>query len=1415
MPNNFDTLLLGESGVEISTSKPFATSLLRGRTTIVDYSCDLACTVEFITVRFFLFIGFFATLFFLAIKYELTAELCFRIALLFTSITLFAVVVLTNTPCSSMAFTNRLCSDLGVTVSRNGLTVGLAMEATSYLLLGLGLGTQRMLSIILLCSAISFGSEIYRLANPDGGQYSEYRLNPTEAVCMLFAGLIILGARISKYMHVRRLVAGDKEKFDRAWERVELENRDVLSELRYLSSKLEQQRRGRRIAVRQLVRDKYSSLAGSGALGDGSKEFLMQRSLSATSVGPGNASPLVSMSDLGQHSSLMRTPSMSRPLGSRLQIWMKRIRRKIRGAHDELMLVRDNLSRGLSLTNREAQVKSMDQLYAQAGAINIFLVHKVSAWSEALGGKMEKAELKSVSSSIQKLLRSYKSDVSRLLDVSRQRIVFDSVEKIVACLHLIASDDQMLIVRCKNRLDVNYNSMYTAGYRDVCVNLRFIHGEAVELGLDCHIVELQLALEPFFELITTESQKRYVKFRSDRSNTVGFFRNFLTIFRLSSFRRGKQWGIPTRIEPMRGSMLVKLGGESCASGQFGGTPRVQNLVANSGSYLGDQSHHSNHRTTSGLPYVNAEPFYMPGRHADPAYDLLLSEMFEHVGSGGLVNLRGLGAGDAATVRKVASLHYAEDGTSRDMRFFRKWFEITTAFPGSFLDRQLKSIASGVGDASGNSALFTSRPVAAALRYTRWQFVVVLISAISIILFLMSLFTGNVLTSALPRIVKGDQAGIYSRFRFKAIDTRLNMPANSSSIDSFEVLQGGCLIPSAPVNVWRYNSTLEIAYDKPLAFDGFSIVTSSKQPADNDPVRFIIEGAVDNVGPDSGAGHETRGLEWEWLWSNSMSWSRSMVMTKNANMVDDMRMIPMERGVPFSILLQVPIWVILAYVITPLLTGIGFLLMWVYALLNRVVEAAMIMSVTIVVIGAQAMIIPILLYYDKYDNLGTYWMVFSLVATVYGILLAKYERFMVHMVVVTGVILTFLDLTYRLALFPPREAWDLFVADPPVAGLLMLIGGSFSFLLRWSAVTTAESMITKDFQAYENEWRRIVNREMEEIGRLKGILTIYKTRMKALARQYNRKRDIPLTADYKKFVSGADKEVSSFDQKSDDETAGAEPTSPRIGPASEAGTEGGLTMKTVLSSSSQQVFSRTLAAGRAGRLNFRRMRSFGQATAQTRAEMSKDVNIAIDHLLKVLSLDQLYAQAAGLHPILQEKVQQWALESRGYFRTNHEAHNSGMPTESVREAMFVKWEDAVRDSRLRSTIKWGKIKGIPRSIEKLLRSYGSDPSKLLDVCRQSIVYDSVADLCHGVKAIQEDPEVFVVRCKNRLDPDCNAAYSAGYRDISLNLRIQNSASASIGVDCHVCEVQLMLKSFALIKNADGHARYMSFRNARGE
>jgi len=195
------------------------------------------------------------------------------------------------------------------------------------------------------------------------------------------------------------------------------------------------------------------------------------------------------------------------------------------------------------------------------------------------------------------------------------------------------------------------------------------------------------------------------------------------------------------------------------------------------------------------------------------------------------------------------------------------------------------------------------------------------------------------------------------------------------------------------------------------------------------------------------------------------------------------------------------------------------------------------------------------------------------------------------------------------------------------------------------------------------------------------------------------------------------------------------------------------------------------------------------------------------IVPVACLDQMYAQATVALLELTEKAKQWALACGGCFPL-HGRNNNG-------KTEFVKYRDVAADSELQGSIKFSSLKRHRRAIEKLIRSYNNDPSHLVDIARLAIVFDTLQDLCSCLRVIVGDHEVAVVRIKNRLSPNHNSRSSAGYRDVNINLNVHTGTTLATGAHTHVCEVQLMLRSFADVKTLEGHKRYVRYRDFRAQ
>ena len=124
---------------------------------------------------------------------------------------------------------------------------------------------------------------------------------------------------------------------------------------------------------------------------------------------------------------------------------------------------------------------------------------------------------------------------------------------------------------------------------------------------------------------------------------------------------------------------------------------------------------------------------------------------------------------------------------------------------------------------------------------------------------------------------------------------------------------------------------------------------------------------------------------------------------------------------------------------------------------------------------------------------------------------------------------------------------------------------------------------------------------------------------------------------------------------------------------------------------------------------------------------------------------------------------------------------------------------------------GGVKSIERGIEKVDVAYGGDVSRVLDVCRERIVFESIKDMGDCLEALMADPEVSVVRVKSSMTrPGLNPVVNTGLQFISVNMRIQNSSTKRLAVSAHVCEVLFMLRSAAQA-SIEHHKDYIGNRN----
>jgi len=210
---------------------------------------------------------------------------------------------------------------------------------------------------------------------------------------------------------------------------------------------------------------------------------------------------------------------------------------------------------------------------------------------------------------------------------------------------------------------------------------------------------------------------------------------------------------------------------------------------------------------------------------------------------------------------------------------------------------------------------------------------------------------------------------------------------------------------------------------------------------------------------------------------------------------------------------------------------------------------------------------------------------------------------------------------------------------------------------------------------------------------------------------------------------------------------------------------------------------------------------------------------------ITSMQQLFTQAAGLESLLREKLVAWACVSDGKFVRKTE---EGVEEEDP----YIRGFDVARIGE--RAVKWSGVKGKLRAVEKCYLAYGGDVSRLLDLCRETIVFEGLEQIANCLAVIRQDRTVEVVRVCNRLIPGASNFLAkmliapmtswekkdgpmiSGYRDVSVNLMIQTAETRALGLDRHVVELRLVPRGIhELTLGEEGkkaHSRYQNLRNA---
>ena len=143
----------------------------------------------------------------------------------------------------------------------------------------------------------------------------------------------------------------------------------------------------------------------------------------------------------------------------------------------------------------------------------------------------------------------------------------------------------------------------------------------------------------------------------------------------------------------------------------------------------------------------------------------------------------------------------------------------------------------------------------------------------------------------------------------------------------------------------------------------------------------------------------------------------------------------------------------------------------------------------------------------------------------------------------------------------------------------------------------------------------------------------------------------------------------------------------------------------------------------------------------------------------LSLDKLFKQAAALDPFLRHKVKELGLKSHGLLPVHVEVGGSS----SMHEYEIQKCEN-IATLQMYGRVIWAKLKPAERALEKLLRVYSCEVSRLLDCCRQRILFENPSHMIVCLEAMVKDEEIEIVRIKNLLQSNYDSYFSGGFRSV---------------------------------------------------
>ena len=101
-----------------------------------------------------------------------------------------------------------------------------------------------------------------------------------------------------------------------------------------------------------------------------------------------------------------------------------------------------------------------------------------------------------------------------------------------------------------------------------------------------------------------------------------------------------------------------------------------------------------------------------------------------------------------------------------------------------------------------------------------------------------------------------------------------------------------------------------------------------------------------------------------------------------------------------------------------------------------------------------------------------------------------------------------------------------------------------------------------------------------------------------------------------------------------------------------------------------------------------------------------------------------------------------MSAGSFFLTRTTSVSGGVLGDS--DSRFRRWDEIVAHG-VEAGVRWATVKLPRRAVEKVVRVYGRDPTRLVDLCRQAIVFRTACELLEAFREITQDEVCSPSKC----------------------------------------------------------------------